>query len=198
MRGRVRCKRHSRFSGRASFLPGVCRAVSCRLPLSRVAHQLIVPSSRAFVNTTGIKNRNRIRRSSVLAALAALLLPIAACAPTAAYPAAPARSFTVDTARLGEPSGSQVVTVARVTPEFLQATGVHALLGRLFIGDDYQTTTRRVAVLGNDAWRTQFGGAPTIIGQRLRVNSDEVTVIGVMPENFTMPTGAALWLPRSQ
>ena len=41
-----------------------------------------------------------------------------------------------------------------------------------------------VAVLSHDYWQTHFGGAPTAVGQTIRVNDRDLTIIGVAPEEL--------------
>ncbi|HUQ92734.1 MAG TPA: ABC transporter permease [Bryobacteraceae bacterium] len=81
--------------------------------------------------------------------------------------------------------------------EFL---GVKPLLGRTFLPDDYGTgaAPRQVIVLSYLLWKRRFGGDPNIPGKEVQLNGGNYTVIGVMPERFTLytnPSQPAIWLP---
>jgi len=72
--------------------------------------------------------------------------------------------------------------------------GVPPLLGRTPTASDAQPGAEAVAVLGYQFWQRQFGGDPTAVGRRLRLNDTVRTVIGVMPKRF-MWRGADVYLP---
>ena len=68
---------------------------------------------------------------------------------------------------------------------YYRALGVAPSLGRLFDENDDRPTAPAVAVISSRYWRTRFGGDRRIIGKVLRVNDVPVTVIGVVPPEFT-------------
>jgi putative ABC transport system permease protein len=73
--------------------------------------------------------------------------------------------------------------------------GVEARVGRTFRDDD----PLQVAVIGAGLWKRRFGGDPSVIGRKIRLDGEDFTVIGVMPEGFQFPYRAAnteLWLPE--
>jgi predicted permease len=72
--------------------------------------------------------------------------------------------------------------------------GVPPLLGRTPAASDAQPGAEPVTVLGYQFWQRQFGGDPTVIGRRMRLNDTVRTVIGVMPKRF-MWRGADVYLP---
>jgi macrolide transport system ATP-binding/permease protein len=73
-----------------------------------------------------------------------------------------------------------------VTGNFFQAMGVRPELGRGFRPDEDQAPGRdAVVVLSHTLWATQFGSSPSAIGQRIRLNGKEFTIVGVAPERFT-------------
>src|SRR4029453_2419639 len=70
------------------------------------------------------------------------------------------------------------------------AVGAAPLMGRWFSQDEDSGDANRVMLISYDLWQRRFGGAPDILGKRLRVadfggNVDPSTIIGVMPPNFT-------------
>jgi hypothetical protein len=42
---------------------------------------------------------------------------------------------------------------------------------------------------------TRGAGDPKIIGQRMRLNGREATIVGVAPSVFAFPKGAEVWQP---
>jgi len=73
-----------------------------------------------------------------------------------------------------------------VSGNFFQVLGVEPRLGRGFRVDEDQAEGRdAVVVLGHDMWVSVFGGSPTVIGAKVRLNGAEFSVIGVAPEHFT-------------
>ena len=55
-------------------------------------------------------------------------------------------------------------------------------------------------VLSHDYWQTHFAGSPSAIGQTIRVNDFELTIVGVAPEGFQGTILALqfdLWVPAT-
>ena len=84
---------------------------------------------------------------------------------------------------------------AAVTAGYLSSIGVNPIAGRSISPDDDRPGAAPVAVISHELWQRRFGGAATIVGQRLPLDDGIYTVIGVMPRGFDMPGGAALWVP---
>jgi putative ABC transport system permease protein len=72
--------------------------------------------------------------------------------------------------------------------------GVPPLIGRTTAASDAVESAEPVTVLGYKFWQRQFGGDPSVIGRKLRLNDKLRTVIGVMPLRF-MWRGADVYLP---
>ena len=87
------------------------------------------------------------------------------------------------------------VTGAFVTGDFFVTLGAQPVFGRLLTPEDAKVGANDVAVLGYGVWRRQFGGDPTIIGQRMRLNGRAATIVGVAPSSFAFPKGAEVWQP---
>jgi predicted permease len=83
-------------------------------------------------------------------------------------------------------SGKQVQVFAElVNGNFFDVLGVQPRLGRYFLPDEDQTPgARPVVVLSTALWNTQFGADPKILGQNIRLNSQDYTVVGVAPADF--------------
>jgi putative ABC transport system permease protein len=72
--------------------------------------------------------------------------------------------------------------------------GVAPLIGRSTTSADEAPDAEPVTLLGFRFWQRQFGGDPSVLGRKLRLNDKMRTVIGVMPPRF-MWRGADVYLP---
>jgi putative ABC transport system permease protein len=84
----------------------------------------------------------------------------------------------------GEP---QRVPGPEVGPEFFQVLKAKPLMGRTFTDDDGKSEAQHVVVISEGFWRTNLGGNPNVLGQTLRLNEQQYTIIGVMPNSFGYP-----------
>jgi putative ABC transport system permease protein len=98
----------------------------------------------------------------------------------------------------GQPPDTDV-TLMNVTADFFPMLGMPPALGRLPSPEEDQEGRNQVVVLSDRLWRERFGGDPAVLGKSLQVGTEIVTVIGVMPPQFTDPlrrrTRADLWRP---
>ncbi|HEY2851345.1 MAG TPA: ABC transporter permease [Gemmatimonadaceae bacterium] len=73
--------------------------------------------------------------------------------------------------------------------------GARPLIGRTFAPDDDHTGHTSVVVLSYKTWRDVFGGDSSIVGRSIPTSSHAITVIGVMPPNFTFEGDEQFWSP---
>lgn len=109
-----------------------------------------------------------------------------------ALAASAAQSFTLTGS--GEP---RRLLGARATAELFTVFGLQPALGRAFGPADDRVDAEPVAVLSHAFWRQHFGGDPAALGQRLRLDGRDHTVIGVMPAEFRSAEPFALWVPMA-
>lgn len=93
------------------------------------------------------------------------------------------------------PSGPVVARVATVTRQFFGVLGVQPEVGRLFAPDETQLGGPRAVIISDAFWRAQFGGSPSVLGQRIRQGSDSYEIVGVMPASATYPERNEIWIP---
>jgi putative ABC transport system permease protein len=80
----------------------------------------------------------------------------------------------------GEPTELATVTV---TANMFDVLGVGPMLGRGFAsGED--ATAPPVMILSEPAWIRQFGGDRSVLGRKVTINGEPVTIVGVMPRGF--------------
>jgi len=71
------------------------------------------------------------------------------------------------------------------TGNYYQVLGVGARVGRTIVPDDDRPSAAPVAVISSKYWHTRFGTDPSVVGQVVRVNNLPVTIVGVLPAEFT-------------
>ena len=54
-----------------------------------------------------------------------------------------------------------------------------------------------VAIIGYALWQQRYGGDPGVIGRNVRIDDEQTTIVGVMPESFSYPFIAEVWRPLS-
>jgi predicted permease len=91
--------------------------------------------------------------------------------------------------------GTRIAVLVRISQEFFQVLGVHAMLGRLSGPNDSNT---QVAVVNEEFWRERLSAKATAIGSTIRISGHSFVVIGVLPKSVHAPLGvgfAAVYLP---
>ena len=72
----------------------------------------------------------------------------------------------------------------------LGIVGVKPLLGRTYRLEDFQDAVKqkeaRSIVISYDTWQQRLGGAADVVGQSIHVDGEPRTIIGVMPQGFSL------------
>jgi putative ABC transport system permease protein len=109
--------------------------------------------------------------------------------------------YTADL-NLSREGAPERVAGARVTANLFALLETQAAQGRVFADDENQPGRDSVAVISHGFWQQQLGGAANVIGQQLKLNDLNYTIIGVMPDGFQFPHAsfdfaepANVWLP---
>jgi putative ABC transport system permease protein len=84
-----------------------------------------------------------------------------------------------------------------VTLNYFSILGVQPQLGRIFSPEEDKYGAPRTALISDSLWRTAFGADPNILGRSIKLDSDNVTVIGVMPPRFELFTKPDILVPLS-
>lgn len=94
---------------------------------------------------------------------------------------------------------ARAATVAFATDTYFDVLEVDAALGRLFHTNPGSTLNMEpVAVLSWDLWQQDFGGRAEAVGDSIRINGAELTVVGVAPQTFRgtrLGTVVDVWVP---
>jgi putative ABC transport system permease protein len=90
---------------------------------------------------------------------------------------------------------AQRVWGAYATSDLFQTLQEKPILGRTFVPEEDRPGENRVTILSYGLWQSLFGGAPDVVGKKLRLDDVEHTVIGVMRQGLEFPSDAQLWIP---
>jgi putative ABC transport system permease protein len=82
-----------------------------------------------------------------------------------------------------------------VSWNFFEALGIPPAVGRSFVESDEKTMEPQVAILGQGIWKRDFGGDPGIVGRKVSLDGQEVTVVGIMPVDLPSLSLAEVWQP---
>ncbi|MGH9938415.1 MAG: ABC transporter permease, partial [Blastocatellia bacterium] len=105
----------------------------------------------------------------------------------------------------GEPES---VSGLRASASFFPLLGARFAVGRAFLPEEDRAGAERVVVLSHGLWQRRYGGDPQLIGQKITLNDEAYTVIGVTAPDFQFPrrdeypfgiikTKADLYLPNA-
>jgi len=102
---------------------------------------------------------------------------------------------TVDRNLITGDGRGEPVEVAELSASAFRVTGTPALLGRTLTPADEEPDAPSVIVLGHEVWQRRFAADPGVVGQVVRLDRQQTTVVGVMPEGFGFPVSQNLWVP---
>jgi len=89
----------------------------------------------------------------------------------------------------------ELLTGVSVSANWFRILGVSAARGRTFADGEDLEGAPHVAILSDAVWRRDFNADPAIVGRAIRLNGNDVTVIGVMPRDRAYPLAAEIWVP---
>jgi putative ABC transport system permease protein len=89
----------------------------------------------------------------------------------------------------------EAIVAAAVGPEFFTVLRVRPAIGRTFTPDENLPGGAKVILLSYKFWRDHFGSDASIVGRDITINSRPYSVVGVMPEQFSLPSWSQVWVP---
>jgi predicted permease len=101
------------------------------------------------------------------------------------------RSFNLATE-----TGADRVDGVSVSADFAKVLRIEPVIGRMFTAEEDRPKGPNVALISTSLWRERFGGRSDVLGQTIRLNSRQFTIIGVLPPNADFPGGVRLWTPQ--
>lgn len=82
-----------------------------------------------------------------------------------------------------------------ISANFFHMLGVKPEAGRLFTEDDDTPGAAMVVLVSHRFAEDYLGGAKTVVGKSFDVGGTKRTVVGVIPDSGTFPSGAQIWAP---
>ena len=86
-----------------------------------------------------------------------------------------------------------------VSGNFFTTFGIGPFAGRMLSMADDKPGAAPAAVISYQAWQSEYGGDPSIVGSTIYIQTQPVTVIGIAPPGFfgdrVRPSPPALWIP---
>jgi putative ABC transport system permease protein len=94
----------------------------------------------------------------------------------------------------GEPD---LIRGARVSNNFFSMLGVQPILGRDFNPQDDRADAPPVAILSDVLWHSRFGADRELVGKRIELDGQRVTVAGILPAEFQFMLAGRVqvWMP---
>jgi predicted permease len=88
------------------------------------------------------------------------------------------------------------VPTFHVSSEFFNVLGVKPIVGRTFLPEETKPGVAPVVVISYGFWQRLLGGRSDLSEVKLRLMDESVSVVGVMPQHFSFPQNAEIWMPR--
>ncbi len=95
--------------------------------------------------------------------------------------------FTEMAHSMGREDGTQHVFAMQVTPSFFSVFGGIPAIGTLF-PEQLTRGAANYAVIGDDLWRSAFGGDPGVVGSTIFLDGSAFELMGVLPPDFEFAT----------
>jgi predicted permease len=86
---------------------------------------------------------------------------------------------------------------AAVTPDFFRVFDMAAVAGRLFTREEEQDGGPAAVVISHSFWQSHYGGNSDALGQTVRIESQALRIVGVLPPRFHFPDQTDLWIPAA-
>jgi predicted permease len=97
---------------------------------------------------------------------------------------------------LTTPDGPERVIGGVISAGWLETLGIRPALGRDFTPDEENAgRAAQVALVSQTLAQRRFGTPEAAVGSTLRLNGTPHDIVGVLPEGFTYPYDAEIWVP---
>ncbi|MEP7348126.1 MAG: ABC transporter permease, partial [Gemmatimonadaceae bacterium] len=90
----------------------------------------------------------------------------------------------------------ELIGGGRVGRDYFAVFGVHPIVGRTFDASEDTPGHDHVVVLSHRFWISHYAGDNGVVGRSIHLNSEQYTIIGVMPASFDLQAESdELWTP---
>ena len=110
-------------------------------------------------------------------------------------------AFRMLPVNIGETSRTERTYALLVSGNYFSALGLQPALGRFF--GPHEASRRGadpIVVISHDYWQTRLAGAPDVLNRRLRVNQQDLSIVGVTPPEFqgtVLGLQFDVWMPAT-
>src|SRR5262249_44949600 len=80
---------------------------------------------------------------------------------------------------------AELATSFLVSGNYFQLLNVPGWIGRTLSADDDNPSAPAVAVISYGYWQKRFGGSTAVLGKAISMNNAPITIVGVLPQEFT-------------
>ncbi len=98
---------------------------------------------------------------------------------------------------VGETGQPERAWAIYITPALLTLLRIEPVIGRNFTEAETEAENARVVLLGYEYWHEHFERSDDVLGQTLRIDGENWTIVGVLPEGFRLldERQVDLWTP---
>ncbi len=104
--------------------------------------------------------------------------------------------YATGTVNVSGTEGPERLQGAFVTANVFDLLQVRPVIGSGFRQGDDAPGAPLTVILGHDVWETRHNSDSAIVGQIVKVNGEQATVLGVMPDGFMFPADQEIWVAR--
>jgi predicted permease len=105
-------------------------------------------------------------------------------------------SFSTGTINVSGTEQPERFDGAFVSANLFEVLRVTPVLGSSFRNGDDAPGAPMTAIIGYKVWVDRYRSDPGVIGQTIKVNGEQTTILGVMPDGFRFPEEEDIWIPR--
>ena len=98
-------------------------------------------------------------------------------------------TYTSGSVNLTGGRNAEQLAASFIDAALLPTLGVSPRIGRAFTPEEDTPDRRDVALLSHQLWQRRFAGSEDVLGRGITLDGRAVTVIGVLPADFRLPTG---------
>jgi predicted permease len=85
-----------------------------------------------------------------------------------------------------------------VSADFFSVLDVKPALGRTFVAGEDEPGAGAVVVISAELWQRKFGAAQDAVGRAVTLDDKSYTIVGVIPQNFSLFQGTDVYVPIGQ
>jgi predicted permease len=101
-------------------------------------------------------------------------------------------SFNANLAAIDNQAPERLQALA-VTHELFELLGVSPIQGRGFTAEEDLEGHDNTVIISYGLWQRRFAGDANVVGRKVNINAQDLTIVGIMPKGFNFPQQTDLW-----